>query len=122
MTQNKYRIWDGHKMEYSVMAGKLGLFYVEGLDKKDSACMSSFNTKYPSDVKEMKFTGATDILGIEVWQGDIVKRDKAYYEVIWFQPYCGFCLQLGNAIVPLNMNMNIEVVGNIYKNSNLLAH
>lgn len=42
----KFRVWTGMSMGYKVMAGYLGHFYVAGMDEKDAACMSQFNTIY----------------------------------------------------------------------------
>ena len=42
--ETKFRVWTGMKMDYDVVVGKLGAFYVAGLDPKDSASMSPANT------------------------------------------------------------------------------
>ena len=42
----KFRVWTGQEMEHRIMVGFLGAFYVQGIDEKDSASMSPFNTKY----------------------------------------------------------------------------
>lgn len=127
MTHRKFRIWNGHKMEYNVMVGFLGVFYVEGLDKKDSACMSSFNTKYPDDVTEMESIGLLDNNGQEIWEGDIVKRTinmSHYTDGIGAMTDIFEVVREGIEILPFaEMGVHMEeyeVIGNVYENSELL--
>ena len=127
----KFRVWTGLKMEYNIMAGFLGAFYVQGIDEKDSASMSPFNTKY-GESPLMQFTGLKDKNGKEIYEGDILAN---YFKVEWNPLHCGwalfnhrgFCHELladeygldGNSLDPWQITG--EVIGNIYENPELLT-
>jgi hypothetical protein len=112
-------------MEYRLVVGKLGAFYVEGIDPNDSACISPFNTKYSEQTPIMQFTGLLDKNGKDIYEGDILAgHDDGNVEVRWGQCewWCSFsdgngigldemCIWFGNCC---------EVIGNIYQNGELL--
>lgn len=81
--QIKFRIFNGSSMEYKVMAGYLGHFYVAGMSDKDAACMSEFNTIYNEATPLMQWTGLYDEMGKEIYEGDVIKFENSNltYEV-----------------------------------------
>ncbi|HMG16750.1 MAG TPA: YopX family protein [Saprospiraceae bacterium] len=120
----KFRVWNGSNMELNVMVGFLGAFYVQGIDEKDSASMSPFNTKYFSETPVMQFTGMNDKNENEIYEGDIVRflswrdalqRMEEKKMVVEFAR--GFFIPL----VSFGDNCkDYEVIGNIYENPELI--
>lgn len=84
--------------------------------------------EYKIDEKTVgQFTGLTDKNGKKIFEGDIVKVKSEYVdETIYFIYYrdCGFKLiyKPSNGVVNLtnNKSRNIEVIGNIHDNPELL--
>lgn len=127
MREIKFRVWTGLGMEYNVMAGWLGAFYVQGIDPKDSACMSPYNTIYSKSVPVMQFTGLLDKNGKEIYEGDILYLDK-WHENVQVAFIKGvFCLNLLDGNPPADIHYirydgipQATVVGNSYENPELL--
>ncbi len=77
----------------------------------------------------MQFTGLKDKNGKEIYEGDIVlettETEKKKYEVVWIKFECSFEFKPINFKTMINYNMGsiyteIEVIGNIYENPELL--
>lgn len=125
----KFRAWTGEVMQYNVMTGWLGGFYVQGIDAKDSASMSPFNTKYGDHVPIMQFTGLLDKNGKEIFEGDMVEYVDTYDgQITSIDKYIvefaggGFYLKSVED-EEYNSDINIspvEIIGNIYENPELL--
>ncbi len=137
MRQIKFRVWNGSKMEHNIMAGFLGTFYVQGLDEKDAACMSPFNTKYDEVIHVMQSTGIKDKNGKEVYEGDVIvmgsDSKKQYPRQIIWKGHGFWCEQIKNPEInfPLTFvgitkdiaqdETDWEIIGNIHDNAGLLA-
>ena len=83
----------------------------------------------PEDLILMQCTGLKDKNNTLIFEGDIIykkgtknhKGEKMYSEVIWDQMYAEFNISDDNGMhrMPSNSN-NIEIIGNIYENPELL--
>lgn len=136
MREMKFRVWTGMEMEHRVVAGALGAFYVEGIDPKDSACLSPFNTKYSDQTPVMQFTGLKDKNGKEIYEGDIFEgpySDRPYSSTKRFQTRRGSVQwnpDQGCIPYPTTGEFEFrffpewhecEVIGNIHENPELLG-
>jgi len=128
----EFRVWNGQKMEYNVMAGKFGVFFVnpeckgDGLNPNDTASLTPSNTKYPDGIEVMQFTGKTDKNGKQIFDGDICKDEGGRNLLVaWSDKYASWVLisdkwmfahYFGEGANP----EDVEVIGNIYENPELL--
>jgi uncharacterized phage protein (TIGR01671 family) len=123
----KFRVWTGIKMEYNVVVGKLGAFYVEGLDPKDSACLSPFNTIYQPDTPVMQYTGLKDKNRKEIYEGDVVSINKDKISgkngrVVFNNGAFIVITEVGkwSLFYYDPKDVQLEVIGNIYENPELI--
>lgn len=123
----KFRIWNGMQMVYEITAGKFGTFYVnpergDGLNPRDTACLTENTTKYPEGTPLMQYTGMNDNNGKEIFEGDIVENLDLDKRII---VYCNNSFEMrltnGNRESSNTVWYNaVEVIGNIYDNPELL--
>lgn len=141
MREIKFRVWNGLAMEYDVMTGKFGTFYVnpgakgDGIDESDSASLTTLNTKYSDEAPLMQYTGLSDENAIEAYEGDVVENEVARWLIV-FNKGCFAVRHLGAFHMDLSYHpeKRIEsetclalrglrgwkIVGNAYENPELL--
>jgi len=129
MRELKFRVWTGNKMEYNVMVGFLGAFYVQGINPHDSACLSSFNTIYSKETPVMQFTGLKDSTGKDIYEGDIIFDGESSTKIMkkffieYNKDYGRFtAIGVGRESWTwvLDIRSTGKVVGNIFENLELL--
>ena len=125
MREIKFRVFNGSAMEYNVIGGKFGFFYVNptnnGLDERDTASITPFNTKYPDTVPVMKFTGLKDVNDVDIYEGDIVevKFDDGGINMVVKFDRCQFYLDGEGFWSMSGSGSKFKVIGNIHQNPEL---
>ncbi len=78
------------------------------------------DVSYPDDENIlMQYTGLKDRNGKEIYEGDIVKDVIGVGNIIYFETYTSFMILYKNEKLH-NLNIDLEVIGNIYENKDLL--
>lgn len=129
----KFRVWNGSKMEYNVMAGLFGAFYVQGINPNDAACMSPFNSLYDESTLLMEYSGEKDHKGNDIYDGDIVQYDSEdgiVTAIVIHSSSSDESMHLSGlqfSLVKITDRedgdenaLELQVIGNIYENSELL--
>lgn len=113
--QIKFRAWDTETNEMIENFARLSA----------NGRMYTIHTPEPEPTYEvMQFTGLLDKNGKEIYEGDLIKHSGYIYKIIFNN--CGFTAinTDSKTAVPAECeflnNIELEVVGNIYENSNLV--
>lgn len=116
MQEIKFRMWD-----------KFGKYYTG-----NGICFENYNNRLkltPTDSSSFiieQYTGLKDKNGVEIYEGDIIYTPQEkyikYWEVFFDLSYCGFVLYNGlNSTREIDkVQEEIEIVGNIHENPELL--
>lgn len=128
MRKIKFRAWDKERKEmykprheaykgklFELMVGFKGDLLAHTMTGVDHESM------FPSRFELMQFTGLLDRNGKEIYEGDVVRkiikgggRTDPVYEVVYDSFLCSFNIN-GKS------GHEIEIIGNIYENSELLT-
>ena len=122
MKELKFRAWNTEKKEMYFFKG---IFNNAPFEETSTFPMYE-SCKIPIKVDVMQYTGLTDANGVEIYEGDILTN---LGEVIWSERAARFCFRLPRKnpygktiqkIFSLWPAKDLEVVGNIYENADLL--
>lgn len=119
MREIKFRVW--HK-EYKAMFNVRKLHFLGSRIKvnNDIDFVLNMNDKENQNIILMQYTGIKDINEKEICEGDIVKYFKDELAIIEFKRGC-FVIESENYIDYFYEILGeIEVIGNIYENEDLL--
>lgn len=112
----KFRAWE--KSEKRMISG-------QPLNRVIANYYSLENNEW-ADLEIMQFTGLLDKNGKEIYEGDIVTLYDPYTksqhitEVIWDDVNCRFAMKYTFVDFDFSITDEIEVIGNIYENPELI--
>lgn len=122
----KFRAW--HK-KYKFMVRVTGINMI---------CSNAISIQYPivnirtqsgqiwtafENVELMQYTGLKDKNDVEIYEGDIVICDDEICTIVWDEPYVTYAVsskENGNDSLGNFEPKDLEVIGNIYQNKELL--
>lgn len=120
----KFRAWGGETVKYFVhfdifSEGGQDYFTDEERQPDGSRHILSF-----SDIEAIQqFTGLTDKNGKDIYEGDIVRTRNGDTQVIWWLAgfYFKYLIDKGRGDFVKLDSKEMEIIGNIYENSDLLV-
>ena len=118
MNNLKFRVWD-KKLKL------LGNVSCIDFDSKKMIYHNNFVGYYAKfeDVEIMQSTGLFDKYGVEIFEGDIVRNTHtgSVGRVHWCVHNTGFFYYVEKDYTVFRAKYNLEVIGNIYENKELLG-
>lgn len=132
-TKNKVMVTNFHRSHMKIETGKV-LYQLTTTNENEIKAIASYNTfddyiyRYSHDLELMQSTGLKDKNGVEIFEGDLVEHDDNINgdwetfeacEVEYDEDYAQFCFKW-DASNFLSNYRNLNIIGNIYENSELL--
>lgn len=76
------------------------------------------------DISLLEYTGLKDKNGVKIFEGDIVRCDDEICTIVWDEQYLTYAVNFkedGNTNLGDFDSKDLEVIGNIYENKELLG-
>lgn len=126
MREIKFRTWAFNKMQYPDNGGDVFI----RINGETCICLDTgewkkgYNVSFDkyNDIILMQYTGLKDKNGKEIYEGDIINKDNnsPYSYEVFFDNGCFFVKTINYGLKRLGFFVDIEVIGNIYENTELL--
>ena len=124
MREIKFRVWNTETNKMIINVKEMGVFALQSFYSIDEFLVIPTNEKYPL----MQYTGLKDKNGVEIYEGDIVRTTSNELTGKWKHKIYKIefkeinCLA-GAKYMGFDFQFNVdevEVIGNIYENKELL--